>query len=60
LLFNANNEKEINRVSYPAHILRIRYSFMTEEYDLMVLMETEENYELYCIDLDDFEDTVHK
>jgi hypothetical protein len=33
---------------------------MTEEYDLMVLMETEENYELYCIDLDDFEDTVHK
>jgi hypothetical protein len=60
LIFDANENMEVHRIKNPDHILRIRYCFITEEFDLMILCETIDKYELYMIDLDYYEDEVNK
>lgn len=41
-------------------MLKIPKTYIAETYDLYILGETQHGYEMYCIDLDMFEDEVNK
>jgi hypothetical protein len=55
-LLNLYHTSVINRIQMPKDLIQICFTYMCENYDLFVVGETEENYELYHIDLDSYTD----
>ena len=55
LLHSAYDKNEITRIAIPSSIKRVVRTWTTESKDIFLMGETDSRYELWCIDLDNFE-----
>ena len=60
LVFNTNDRKLVLWIELPEHLIKIPKTHISETYDLYILGETQHGYEMYCVDLDEFEDEINK
>jgi hypothetical protein len=50
------NKRTINRIELPEDMLRVRHSYITDTMDMYILVEFEEYYYVYRVNLDNYED----
>lgn len=50
----------MHRIQLPSNVKRVVQTWISQTLDLFILCITEDTYELYTIDLDDFHDKINK
>ena len=53
-IYNANYKNVIHRIALPSDLVSVKKTFITELLDIYILAETEDQFVLMKIDLDDF------
>ena len=59
-LINAYDQGVINRIELPPPNIQISQAYLSESYDLFIVCEAPEEYNLYYVNLDDYADMVKR